>query len=138
MQDFVKKYKSYFIILGLIILVTGAFVPRNLDIKPLSKVFKGYFQGKVPVQHDIVEYQGASREVSDYIESEDRTILWTNALFCGMPAQVISNPTKPILIRHLLFPTKPGVWSKIFLYVFCAFIMLLSFKVRPWLALVGA
>ena len=115
MQDFVKKYKSYFIILGLIVLVTGAFVPRNLDIKPLSKVFKGYFQGKVPVQHDIVEYQGASREVADYIESEDRTILWTNALFCGMPAQVISNPTKPILIRHLLFPTTPGVWSKIFL-----------------------
>lgn len=138
MQDFLSKYKSYFIILGLIFIVTGAFVPRNLDIKPLSKVFKGYFQGKVPVQHDIVEYQGASREVSEYIESEGRTILWTNALFCGMPAQVISYPTKPIFIRHLLFPTSPGVWSKIFLYVFCAFIMLLSFKVRPWLAFVGA
>jgi hypothetical protein len=138
MQDFIKKYKKHFIILGLIVLLTAAFVPRNLDIKPLSKVFRGYFQGKVPVQNDIVQYNGASREVSEYLVKEDRTILWTNALFCGMPAQSISNPTKPIWIRHLLFPTEPAVWSKIFLYVICAFVMLISFKVRPWLALVGA
>ena len=95
------------------------------------------FKGKQPKQSDVVEYKGASREIKQYKETEDRQILWTNALFSGMPTYAVSNIYSPFL-QKLRFPIGPSIWMQLFWYVLCAFIMLISFGVRPWLAFLGA
>lgn len=125
MQNFINQYKSYLIITGLILLLTAAFVPNN-------------FLNKSPQQNDIKEYRGAASELIEYKNSEHRLILWTNALFAGMPTYAIGTPGANSIIKYLKKPSRPSVWARIFLYVFCSFIMLLAFKVRPWLALIGA
>jgi len=127
MNNFISQYKStliFLVITVVIFIVTALFVPGN-------------FKGKEPVQSDIVQYKGASSEIQRYKEERGENVLWTNALFGGMPSYVISRSVNPV-IEYLMFPKTPGLWSQIFRYVFFSFIMLLAFKVRPWLALVGA
>lgn len=124
MQIFFKKYKAYLLIIGLIAALSAMFVPSN-------------FKGKAPVQDDIVQYKGASSEFKKYREENNTHILWTNSIFGGMPTYAISTVTSPMLTK-LRWPAKPQVWSQLFLYLLCPFIMLLSFKVRPWIAFIGA
>lgn len=125
MKLFFQKYKSHLLILILIALITGAFVPSS-------------FEGKNPIQSDIVQYKGASREYREYLQRDGDRILWTNALFAGMPTYVISSLQSTVLMQPLAKPTLPKIWSYIFKYVLFTFILLIAFEVRPWLALVGA
>ncbi|MDG2455625.1 MAG: hypothetical protein P8N47_07440, partial [Bacteroidia bacterium] len=125
LKSILGTYKNVLIAIAVIFTLTALFVPSN-------------FKGKAPKQSDIVQFQGAASEIVQYRKDEGGTLLWTNALFCGMPAYSISNPTEPVIIKHLRKPTSPYLWSIIFLYIFCAFVMLKSFEVRTWLALIGA
>ena len=124
MKVFIQKYSQHIIAVLLIAILSALFVPNN-------------FKNKAPKQSDIVQYRGAASEIKQYQKSGEN-ILWTNALFAGMPSYVISLPNKSTIIKHLKFPSYPRVWSQLFLYILCSFIMLLAFKVRPWLALIGA
>lgn len=125
LKSILKTYKDQLFALLIILVLTALFVPSN-------------FKNKVPVQSDIVQFKGAASEIQEYRKTEGGTILWTNSLFAGMPAYAISNPNEPVIIKHLKTPATPRIWSQLFLYVFCAFIMLKAFKVRTWLALIGA
>ena len=125
LKSILANHKTEIFALLIILILSAVFVPNN-------------FKGKVPVQNDISEYRGAAREAHEYKAKDNKTILWTNALFGGMPAYAISNPTKPMIIKHLKKPGNPRIWAQLFLYIFCAFIMLKSFSVRTWLAVIGA
>ena len=125
LKSILKTYKDQLFALLILLVLTALFVPSN-------------FKNKVPVQSDIVQFKGAASEITEYRKKEGGTILWTNSLFAGMPAYTISNPNEPVIIKHLKTPATPRIWSQLFLYVFCAFIMLKAFKVRTWLALIGA
>lgn len=124
MKVFIQKYTQHIIAIVIIAILSALFVPNN-------------FKNKAPKQSDIVQYRGASSEIKQYQESGEK-ILWTNALFGGMPTYVISLPNDATIVKYLKFPNYPRVWSQLFLYMLCSFIMLLSFGVRPWLALIGA
>lgn len=124
-KKLLAKYKTVLSALIIITILTALFVPSN-------------FKGKAPRQSDIEQYRGAASEIIKYRKDEGQTILWTNSIFGGMPGYTISNPTEPVIIKHLRKPNTPYIWSIIFLYVLCAFIMLKSFEVRTWLALIGA
>ena len=124
MKVFIRKYSQHIIAILLIAILSALFVPNN-------------FKNKAPKQSDIVQYKGAASEIIQYRKNGEN-ILWTNSLFAGMPSYVISLPSQSTIIKHLKIPNYPRVWSQLFLYVFCSFIMLLAFKVRPWLALIGA
>jgi hypothetical protein len=124
MKVFIRKYSQHIIAILLIAILSALFVPNN-------------FKNKAPKQSDIVQYRGAASEIIQYRKNGEN-ILWTNSLFAGMPSYVISLPNQSTIIKHLKIPNYPRVWSQLFLYIFCSFIMLLAFKVRPWLALIGA
>lgn len=124
MKVFIRKYSQHIIAILLIAILSALFVPNN-------------FKNKAPKQSDIVQYKGAASEIIQYRKNGEN-ILWTNSLFAGMPSYVISLPSQSTIIKHLKIPNYPRVWSQLFLYIFCSFIMLLAFKVRPWLALIGA
>ena len=124
MKVFIRKYSQHIIAILLIAILSALFVSNN-------------FKNKAPKQSDIVQYKGAASEIIQYRKNGEN-ILWTNSLFAGMPSYVICLPSQSTIIKHLKIPNYPRVWSQLFLYVFCSFIMLLAFKVRPWLALIGA
>ncbi len=107
-----------------IVAISFAYVPDVLE-------------GKVLSQGDITQYKGAASEHLEYSKKGEK-ILWTNAQFSGMPTYQISGVGNQNLLKPLRVPKKPLTWDKIFLLLVCAYIMFASFKVRPWLSLIGA
>jgi len=104
-------------------------------------VSRPLFSGKVLNQSDIKMFKGMSQEISDHREQFEEEPLWTNSMFGGMPAYQISVKYSGNLIRginnffHLYMPAQSGY---IFMYFLGFYILLLCFKVNPWLALAGA
>lgn len=125
MKEILNRYKIHLYILGLILLISAAFVPEAI-------------KGKVLQQSDITHYKGAASEITQYRDNANERIIWTNSQFGGMPTYLISGLASKVPLIHLRQPKTPLTWEKIFLYLFCGYIMLISFGVRPWLALVGA
>ncbi len=100
------------------------------------------FEGKVMNQHDINMGVGASKEIKDYREKTGKEALWTNSMFSGMPAYLISlNWSGATIVQSaqkvlLLFLPRPI--GENFLAFLTFYILLLTFGVRPWLAIGGA
>jgi hypothetical protein len=98
-------------------------------------------EGKNLRQSDMVQHKGMSKELVDYREETGKEALWTNSMFGGMPAYLISTRYTSNLLRgfHRLFVL--GDWRPIcfvFLYLFGAYIALLAFGVNRWLSIAGA
>ena len=98
-------------------------------------------EGKKINQHDIMQFRGMSKEISDFRITYGKEPLWTNSMFVGMPAYLVSTQYKGNLLRqvHRFFTLnnfKPV--SFIFLYLVGAYIALLLFGLSPWISFVGA
>ena len=82
-----------------------------------------------------------SKEIQDFREKTGREPLWTNSIFSGMPAYLISTLYPGNLIKYV-DATKLKVFkmpvSVLFLSMLGFYIMLLFFGVDPWLAIAGA
>lgn len=100
-----------------------------------------FFDNKSLSQPDIQQFQGGSKTLSDYRASTGEEGLWASNMFSGMPAYLVS----------LKWSDGPVVWTKkimglflphpvnnIFIAFLCYYIMLLAFRVRPYLAIAGA
>ncbi|GAB2527216.1 YfhO family protein [Rufibacter soli] len=100
-----------------------------------------FFDGKSLMQHDVVQFQGGAKEIADFREKTGQEALWTNSMFSGMPAYLISVQFSGDLFQyvHSLFTVGlPLVASNIFITLVCAYIMFVVFGLRPMLAAVGA
>ena len=98
-------------------------------------------EGKKLWQNDVMQFQGMSKEIIDYRNEYQKEPLWTNSMFGGMPAYLIStlyhgNKTK-IFHQILTFRDWRPVHF-IFLYLIGFYIALLLFGVSPWLSFAGA
>ncbi|MFC3417284.1 glycosyltransferase family protein [Algoriphagus hitonicola] len=99
------------------------------------------FEGKVIFQNDILQWEGSAKEVLDYRENTGEQALWTNSMFGGMPAYFISlefpgditNALVSVLTLGLPHPINGLFFGMLGMYV-----LLLSFRVRPLLAIVGS
>ncbi|MDX2195093.1 MAG: YfhO family protein [Cytophagales bacterium] len=99
------------------------------------------FQGKKINQHDIVQFQGMVKEISDLREKYHEEPYWTNAMFGGMPNTLINmnqwgNLIKPVhdfMARVLAYPA-----SLVFIGLLCYYVMLLAFDIHFIAALAGA
>lgn len=98
------------------------------------------FQGKTLRQYDILQHKGMSKEIADYKEKGE-IIYWTNSMFSGMPAYMVSTEYKdgPIhALNYLLRIWLPHPAALVFLLLLGFFIMLLALGVEPLLAVAGA
>jgi len=90
--------------------------------------------------HDTTVFEGSSKEIVDHREEFNEEPLWTNSMFGGMPAYLIStqyfgNLLKPL--HYLLI--SPGIpIAPILILMIGFYILLLSLRVNPWLAIVGS
>lgn len=98
-------------------------------------------EGKTLLQTDVRNYEGMAKEIKDYREKTGEEALWTNSMFGGMPAYLISTRHPGNLTSHLhkifnLGHFKPI--SHIFLSLIGFYILMLAFRINPYLAIIGA
>ena len=103
--------------------------------------FNPVLEGKVLVTHDKTQWKGMSKEIVDYRASYDEEPLWTNSMFGGMPAYMISTKHNKNLfykVHKIITLGLPHPASVVFLYMFGFYILMLVMRVDPWLSILGA
>ncbi len=100
-----------------------------------------FIDNKSISQHDIQQWEASSKSLRDYREATGEEGLWAPSIFSGMPAYLVnlewSNgvivAVKKILSVGLPHPVVNIYWAFLSYYI-----LLLAFRVRPMLAIVGA
>ena len=119
-------------------------LPHIIAVLLFTVVSFAYFypvlEGRKLDAHDTKVWLGSSKEISDYREEHGGEPLWTNSMFGGMPAYMISVKYPGNLFKHLdnflkIYNTPVAA---LFLSMLGFYIMLLFFRVNPWLAMAGA
>ena len=97
-------------------------------------------EGKQLVGHDTQSWMHMAKETVDYNSSHDKPTLWTDAMFGGMPTYQISmiQPNNYIKYVEDLFHIFPSTVYFLMLYFIGFYILLLAFRLNPWLAIVGS
>lgn len=103
--------------------------------------FTPAFQGKVLVQHDVMQAKAMAKEISDVREATGKGPLWTNRMFGGMPSFLIwtqypNNITSYItsFVRSVL----PNPADTVLFYLLGSYFLLIILRVKPWIAVAGA
>jgi hypothetical protein len=102
--------------------------------------FTPVIEGKQLIGHDTQSWGGMAKESIDYNSTHKDVALWTNSMFGGMPTYQISM-SQPYNIMKFVddaFRVFPNAVYYLMLYLIGFYILLLAFKVNPWLAIVGA
>lgn len=124
----VKKILPYITAVVLFLVISLAYFPDRME-------------GKVMKQQDTDTYRGMSKEIRDYRDQTGDEALWTNRMFGGMPAylisvhypyNILSQVNTALSINHY----RPV--SFLFLTMLIFFIAMLLFDVNPWLAIIGS
>lgn len=100
-----------------------------------------FFDNKAIQQGDIQQWSGASKELRDYRDKTGEEGLWAGAMFSGMPAYLVNiqwSDGVVVSMKKVLSVFLPHPVNNIFLAFVCYYILLLSFRVRPWFAMAGA
>ncbi|MFT6215335.1 MAG: hypothetical protein ACJAS3_001735 [Roseivirga sp.] len=100
-----------------------------------------FFEDKALQQGDILQWEGGAKELIDYRENTGEEGLWTNSMFSGMPGYMVSVKWGNELIKtmHAIISLGlPHPVRIIFVSMVSFYIMLLCFKVRPYIAIIGA
>jgi hypothetical protein len=102
--------------------------------------FYPVLEGKVLKTNDGTVASNAAREINDFRSKTGKEPLWTNSMFSGMPAYLISTQYPGNLIKYadrILRILKMPL-SVLFLSLLGFYILLLLFRFNPWLAIAGA
>lgn len=116
-----------------LIAIITFFIATNIYFSPL-------YQGKGLSQHDIEQFKGSAQEILQHREQFGEEPLWTNSMFGGMPAYLISTKFSGNLLsgidKILQFSKRPAGF--IFFTLVGFYILLLVLGVNPWLSIIGA
>lgn len=100
-----------------------------------------FFDNKNLNQSDIIQWEASAQELIEHREATGKEGLWTNSIFGGMPAYLISVKWGNQLIKyaHAVYSVGlPHPVRIIFASMLSFYIMLLCFRVKPYLALIGS
>lgn len=102
--------------------------------------FTPVLEGKQLIGHDTESWMCMAKETVDYNATHDDVTLWTNSMFGGMPTYQISmlQPYNVIKYVEQVLSIFPNTVFNLILYLLGFYILLLAFRVNPWLAIVGA
>jgi hypothetical protein len=99
-----------------------------------------FFQNKILLQDDITQFLGGSKSLRDFRIATGQEGLWAD-MFSGMPGYLVSlqwSDGPVVWVKKIMTLFLPSPVSNIFLAFLGYYILLLSFRVRPYLSLVGA
>ena len=124
-----KKYLPHIFVVFLFFVIAYAFTPQ-------------VFEGKVVNQSDIASWRGMANEILTYNNSnvDGQKALWTNSMFSGMPATTISvvyeGDFTDYIYKLLFMGYRPPTY--LFVAMFGAFLMFLSFGANVYVSCIGA
>jgi len=102
--------------------------------------FSPLLEGKKLQMSDVRNYKGMAQEVKDFRQETGKEALWTNRMFGGMPAYLISVKNNANIFwyvdKFLKIGERPA--SYLFICLLGFYITLLIFGAGPWLSIVGA
>ncbi|MEL6394171.1 MAG: hypothetical protein AAFR97_15615, partial [Bacteroidota bacterium] len=96
---------------------------------------------KIINQNDIYQGYASASETKAFREQTGEEALWTTRMFSGMPAYLINIVYQGELVDYvqkLISVGLPASAQVVFLSFLCFYILLVSFRVRPFLAFAGA
>ena len=120
------------------------FTPHIAAILLFTVISYWYFspiiEGKQLTGHDTESWMYMAKETIDFNSTHNDVTLWTNSMFGGMPTYQISMTQPYNLMKYFdsLTTIFPGQIWNIMLYLIGFYILLLAFKVNPWLAIAGS
>ncbi len=100
-----------------------------------------FFDNKTLSQYDIQQFEGSVKSIKDFRAAKHEEPLWTNSMFGGMPAYLVSVEwgNKPVAyLKAIMTLGISHPISSIFASFLSYYILLLAFRVRPYLAMSGA
>ena len=127
-MQFLTKAKNHIIAIVAFLMISAIYFSPQLT-------------GKVIPQGDIVKVEAMANETRTYSEELGRPILWTNAMFGGMPTYQISTPQKKNVLKFFDKFFKLYIASPIglfFLGMIMYYIMLVMLGCSAWLSAIGA
>ena len=101
--------------------------------------FAPQFGGDVLPQHDVRQYEGASREIHRTREAYDEDPQWIGSMFGGMPAYLVDVRYPAQLVKDAAVPLTRAVPipAGLIFFAMCAFwVMLRMMKIDPWVGIV--
>ncbi len=107
----------------------------------LIMYFPLFFDGQQLNQNDILQGAGANQDIVEYREDTGEEALWTNGMFSGMPAYLINVQWSGELTKYIQKVVSlglPSPASHTFVAMLAFYILLLVFRVNPYLAIGGA
>jgi hypothetical protein len=123
---------------------TKNILPHLVAVILFTVISFAYFypvlEGKVLKANDSTVSRINSKEIQDYRDKYGKEPLWTNSIFSGMPAYLISTKYPGNLFKYVdtvLRQYKMPV-SVLFLSMLGFYILLIIFGLNPWLSIVGA
>ncbi len=123
-----KKLLPHIVAVVVFLLLTVAF---------FSPILKGYTLN----QGDIRNWQGVAKEIVDQRESTGEQALWTNSLFGGMPAYLITIKYSGNLLKHFHQVFSAGIPQPMGFLLICMlgfYFLMLVLRINPWIGLIGA
>ncbi|MDN3667823.1 YfhO family protein [Echinicola jeungdonensis] len=99
------------------------------------------FEGKTIFQNDILQWEGSAQEIQEFREETGEEALWTNSMFGGMPAYLINTEFPGDISRtviSILTFGLPHPINGLFIGMVGMYILLLVFKVRPEISVLGS
>lgn len=126
-KKLLQQFTPHLIAVILFIIISFAY------LKPALK-------GKQLLGHDSESWMSMAKETVDYNEKHEDVTLWTNSMFGGMPTYQISMNQPNNLLKYVektinIFPSTVFLFV---LYLVGFYILLLNFRINPWLAIVGS
>lgn len=104
--------------------------------------FSPALDGKVLVQSDVTQFQGAARELSNYHEQEGKSSAWLGSMFSGMPSYQIGVwGGSPNILDYLEAPLKAlgsHTLGPVFTGMLMAYILFCLMGFAPIIAILGA
>ncbi len=102
--------------------------------------FTPVLEGKQLLGHDSESWMCMAKETMDFNTTHNEVTLWTNSMFGGMPTYQISmnQPYNSIKYVEDVIHFFPNTIYNLLLYLIGFYILLLAFRLNPWLAIVGS
>ena len=103
--------------------------------------FAPQFQGEVLPQHDVIQYEGMAKDISDMRAKTGEDPQWTGGMFSGMPAYLINVAYPAQLVKSTvgkvvkIIDTPAGF---LFFAMTAMWLMLLIVGINPWVGIVAA
>lgn len=125
---FENKYK-HLIFIGLIFVLLSIFF------------FKLAYQGYTPQAHDTVQWRAAAQVLIEYNDTHRDQALWNSNLFSGMPAFLISYPSRYPFLKNIFDILHKYLLHWGVLYMFLAglgmYVLMLFLGFKPMIAFIG-